>query len=271
MRTRTWWLAGWIAAGLGLILLGPLPAEQAEKAAPGAQPADAEQYKPQWKTGDQWVVETASLKLQSRTAAKPERGKPLQWQFTVKGTEKLAETPCYKVEVRCLEGKNQPVTVLWVDQRSMTLRQVQSQIMVQGNYRTVTESYQFKDRAAPVLAPLTALPLDLPVFPAGAQAKGISEDFTYKSTIGDGTKSLENLSFQFKVEQQMSPADPKEAKGLLADDFAKSIEAKPVLDVKIKSFDRNVRQLWQPKLPWPAYTDNGQTVAKLVKVTPAEK
>ena len=77
------------------------------------------------------------------------------------------------------------------------------------------------------------------------------------------------MRFAFEVRQSF--AKPKATmKGLLADNFAKRLESQTALEVRLEGFDRDVRQLWQPGLPWPTYADNGVTVARLVQVSPAQ-
>jgi len=58
-------------------------------------------------------------------------------------------------------------------------------------------------------------------------------------------------------------------KGLFADIFAKDVAVQETVEVRIKGFDRQVRQLWQKGLPWPVYSDNGTTVSRLVKFNAA--
>ena len=62
---------------------------------------------------------------------------------------------------------------------------------------------------------------------------------------------------------------PAEVKGLLADEFAKDLRVRPAVEVRLKRFDRQVRQVWQAGLPWPVYTESGSTTARLIKVIPA--
>jgi hypothetical protein len=56
------------------------------------------------------------------------------------------------------------------------------------------------------------------------------------------------------------------AKSLTDDAFSKSLTTRPVTEVRLKSLGREVRQLWQAQRPWPIYSDNGYTVARLVSV-----
>ena len=109
------------------------------------------------------------------------------------------------------------------------------------------------------------MPLDLPLF-RGGEAKGM-ETFSYETNVGQaGTKALGNVGFLYEIQQQSSVADAGQIKGLIDDGFSKDIAAKPVVEVNLKRFDRQVRQLWQPGCPWPVYADNGCTTAKLIRV-----
>jgi hypothetical protein len=38
--------------------------------------------------------------------------------------------------------------------------------------------------------------------------------------------------------------------------------------VRLETAERKVRQVWQPGMPWPSFSDNGDTVSRLIKVIP---
>jgi hypothetical protein len=227
------------------------------------------ELKPQWKSGDKWVVETSSLLLQAREGTnQPARSKPIQWQFAVQRFDKSVGDDCYRVEIRCLlPGRPQPVTVLWVDKAKHTLRQITTQVPVRGGFVTLTENYEFNNgQPSPVLGPLTAIPVDFPLFAAN-QTKGL-EKFSYVANVGpSGAKALGDVGFSFDVEQDAQIVQPEQAKGLLNDDFSKDLAARPAIEVKLKQIDRTVRQVWQAGLPWPAYSDDGKTISRLINVT----
>lgn len=253
----------------GIMLGGSVPADV--PAPPGDQEVDTAPLKPRWKVGDRWVVETATLQVQASNAREAGlRGTPVRWQFTVEAIEKLAGRDCYRLRIRSLlPGRQQPVTTLWLDRRSLALRMFQTQLPLAGGFRTVTESYQFSgDQASPVMSPLTALPLDVPLF-LGGRIKG-SQSFRYEAISGPpGQKAVGDIGFGFEVRQSFSRPEAAHVKGLVNEAFAKSIQTRPAVEVRLDSFDRQVRQLWQPGSPWPVYTDNGTTVARLIKVIPA--
>jgi hypothetical protein len=255
-------------AAIGLVAVNPLRADAPRL---NERAVTAEQLRPRWHAGDQWTIESTTMQLQIG-GGKQEvgRGRPITWQFRVAGTEKLGGRDCWRVEVRPLvPGRNQPVTTFWVDRESMAMQQFQSQVTVAGGLRTMTESYQFSSgQPAPVQGPLTALPIDLPLF-AGGQMKG-AQQFTYEAVPGPaGQKAVGEMGFVMNVQQEIETAKPAQIKELLADEFAKDLQTKTTVEVRLKSPQGRVRQLWQPGAPWPVYTDNGPTVARLVKYTPA--
>jgi hypothetical protein len=241
-------------------------AVQAQEA---ARPADAAAFRPKWKVGDAWMIETQSRQVQTRETDAARPGAKLQWKFTVQTIEKLGGRDCFRLGVKCLsQQRPQPNVTVWIDTTALALRQIQTQVQVSGDMRTLTESYQFAgEQPTPVLSPLTALPIDLPLFLAG-ETKG-TQTFQYESIPGPaGTKNVGDVGFVFQIEQGMTPADAEKAKGLLNEDFAKSLTTQPVVEVRLKTIDRQVKQLWRTELPWPAYSDNGTTVARLIKVLP---
>lgn len=226
---------------------------------------------PRWDLGDRWVVETISRPLQLREEMSVETVcRPIQWQFAVRKFEKALTDDCYRVEIKCLlGGARQPATVLWIDRKSKALRKIQTQLPVPGGFQTVTQSFEFSSgQPSPVLGPLTALPVDLPLF-IGGEAKGM-QTFAYETHLGTpGVKNVGELGFAHQIEQRVTPVAYSEVKGLLNDSYAKSLTEPPTVEVRLKDHDRQVRQLWQPGLPWPVYTNAGSTVCRLVKVIPA--
>jgi hypothetical protein len=258
-----------LLGGAGMVWSWPADGETTAAAAGDDVPAD--KLKPHWEVGDQWVVETTSQVQQSGTDGKQKpKSKPIQWQFTVQKPEPNDPKGCYRVEVKCLTPGRQPAAVLWADQKSLALKRVETQLPVQGQWRKVVESYQSAgDQPSPVLGPLTALPLDMPVFQSGTKSL---QKFTYEAIAGpEGTKAVGDLGFAFEVDQHVAPAGAEQVKGLLHEDFAKELTARPAVEVKLVTSERTVRQLWQPGEPWPSYSSNGRTEARLVKVVRAKK
>lgn len=226
-----------------------------------------DQLSPKWEPGDKWTIETSSLLLQTRDEpSQIGRSRTIRWQFAVQQYEKVISDDCYRIEVRCLlPGPPQPVTVLWVDKASKTIRQIAMQVPVRGGFKTITQNYDFPNgQRSPVLGPLTALPLDLPLF-RGGQAKGL-EKFGYTVNSGEAgaTKALGDVGFSYDVEQDVQPVDASAVKGMVGESHTKALEQKPVAQVTLKQVDRQVKQLWQPGAPWPVYSDNGRTVARLI-------
>ncbi|MGE0756410.1 MAG: hypothetical protein AB7O38_05300 [Pirellulaceae bacterium] len=233
------------------------------------EPAGGEAFRPKWRVGDAWIVETQTRQLQAREADGPNsQGAIVRWRFHVQSLEKVAGRDCFRVTAECVSQAG-PRVILWIDSVALALRQTQTQMRVGGELRTLTESYEFAgDQPTPVVGPLTALPIDLPLF-LGGPTKG-TQAFQYESIPGPvGTKALGDVGFSFQVEQGLDTPEPKQVEGLLYDDFAKSLTPGQVVEVQLKTADRQVKQLWQPGMPWPAYSNNGATVARLIKVIPA--
>lgn len=232
-----------------------------------------EKLRPRWKVGDRWVIETESQQVQRRETIdkKTPPSKPLTWRFTVQAEEQVAERPCFRVQVQCVDPQVQaPITRLWVDRDSYALRQVQTQHTVAGEVRTMTESYAFPTgQPSPVVvAMLVLLPVDLPVFQQ-ADTKG-AKSFEFEAIQGPaGVKAFDELSFAYAIEQSVSGAQPDQVKGLFHEEFSKSFTREPLANVQLNTRHRQVRQLWQANLPWPAYSDNGVTRSRLVRVEPA--
>ena len=254
-------------------LVGTLGARAAEGPQRDLRSPSFDQLIPRWELGDQWIVETVSQPRQVRGESSAEsRIRPIQWQFAVQRFEKALTDDCYRLEVKCLaEGVPRPATVLWVDKKTRAIRKIQTQIPVPEGFQTITQSYAFSSgQPAAVLGPLSALPLDLPRF-SGGEAKGM-QTFMYETHGGlPGQKEVGELGFAHQVEQQVTPVASEQVKGLIHETYTKSLTEQPVVEVQLKSGDRQVRQLWQPGSPWPVYSKNGSTECRLIKVIPAKE
>lgn len=271
MRSQTLCLVALAALG-GLAALGSQSADDPAPAGRDTRSPDLQQLIPRWELGDSWIVETVSRPLQTRAEADPDaRCKPIQWQFAVARFEKALTDDCYRLEIKCLaEGPQQPTTVVWVDKESRAIRQIQTQIPTPDGFQTVTQSYEFASgQPSPVLGPISALPLDLPLF-SGGGAKG-KQTYMYETHTGTpGVKEVGELGFAHQVEQEVQPVENEQVKGLVHETYTKSLTNDPVVEVQLKSGPRQVRQLWQPGLPWPVYSKNSSTECRLVKVIPAD-
>jgi hypothetical protein len=239
---------------------------------PGDKPPDknsSNELKPSWAVGDSWTVRATAIQSQASTEANDpqQQSAPVDWQFTVTGTDKIKERFCYRVSVVCLEaGRQHPATTLWLDADSRTLTRVESKIMVKGQWRTFTETYITADgKPTPVLGPLPALPLDFPVIAVDGTTKSLAGQ-TYQTIYGDtGIKALGDVGFAFAVDQSVTPVDAKFVKSL-----APQSEAEDVTKVELRGAGRTISQLWHAGDPWPIYSNNGMTEARLMEVKRAD-
>lgn len=244
------------AAGLVASVVGSVVAQE------GYQP---ENYKPQWKVGQRWIVASKILQSQARHDPKPAPAEDsTRWQFEVRAIEKIDDRECFKVEVKCLEGEGQPLTTLWVDRQAMTLRRVQSQLPVVGGFRMVTENYRAASgQPFPAFAPLTVPPLELPLFLAGTKG---TQTFDYEASSAlEGEKGIGDIDFAFSVEQEITQPQADKVKSLLPPDYTKDLVQKPTIEVQLKAATSKSRQLWQPGLPWPVYSNNAVAESRLLE------
>jgi hypothetical protein len=262
-------------AGVLILAAASIPAAAQEPSPPAeARSSEVKPLIPPWNLGDRWTVESVGKRLQVRRGGELPAIRPIQWQFALSKFEKSLTRECYRVEIRCLASRDgHPLTTLWIDRDSRALRQISTEIPVPDGYQTMTVSYDFDSgQPGPVLGPLTALPIDVPVLLAG-RAKGL-QTFHYRSTVGPPeSKDLEALAFDHEVEQRIAPIDAGEVRQLLTASFeklldegplAKSLAEKSVTDIRLKAAGREIRQLWQTGSPWPIYSDNGYCVCRLV-------
>ncbi len=267
-----------------IMLLCLLSSVQAEQPPEIDEPASAaslgtELPRPHWQQGDRWMVETVSRPMQVRFACPPGTfSLPIPWQFMVVQSEVLDAHECFRIEIRCQAAGKQPATTLWLDRNSLALRQITTQVPVPNGFQEMTMRYDFTSgQTAPVLGPLTSLPIDTPVFLAN-QTKGL-EAFTYRLDFGPRQgKAVGDIGFTHQIEQHVKTLSTGETRALLEQPFAKrllgealskSLTSRPLIEVRLKSHGREVRQLWQAQRPWPIYSDNGQTISRFVTFMPA--
>jgi hypothetical protein len=243
---------------------GDLQADPKTETSKAAAPEET--LKPRWQVGQRWIVETTSTPVQTGDAETPVPGKPVKWQFKVAKREKVAGRDCFRVEITCQSNEDAPKTTIWVDEKSLALRQVEAGMLVQGEVRMVKERYEFeKGSPSPVVGPLSALPLDLPLF---STVRPRSGKYGYKTIALDAEdKVSDDVPFTVEVEQQLTPANAAVARGLLREDDKRDSKVS-TYEVRLKSPEREVRQLWRPGMPWPSYSSNGSTTARLIKVLP---
>jgi hypothetical protein len=267
------------AAVAGLVVAIALAGADAQ------QPAlpKEDQLKPKWAVNDSWVVETKTEPAQFRAGPddknpppkgaepfKPPEPVKTEYKFTVAAKEKLANAECFRIDVTVHpNAKNQPTTKLWFDTRTLALKQLQTQVPVDGACATITESFDSKDGPP---APVTGatFPVDMPVFVGGRAGE---QSFSYEAASGPaGAKRAANdVAFAVDIKQTLTPVDPadKGARAAIPASFARSTA--PLVKVELSTAERSVTQYWQVGQPWPVYSKSGLTESRLVSFTPATK
>jgi len=274
-RIRTRLVVGMVALlgalSCGWLLLDSLAAQQ-----PDNKKVTGEQLRPKWNVGDVWLIETSTLPTQERSEDRKPEPTKAKWEFkVVKDDAKVHKYDCYQVEVQCKDEPDQPKSTLWVEKKTMTLRQFQTQIPVPGGFKKIVESYATDNEqpAVPVVGPLSVLPIDLPFFRSG-ESKAAKEEFSYEAVSSElGKKDIKDIGFAIPISQQVATVKPADVKGLVIEDLRKGLDEKekPVVEVNLEVAGRKVRQLWQSGYPWPVFSDNGSTQMRLLKFTPAKK
>ncbi len=225
--------------------------------------SESEQIGIQWQVGDTWTVETETVQIQRRNER--ESKARVRWTFEVKSKMSLEGRPTFKLFIRCQADGRQPEIVALVDAQSYALRQLEMELPTANGFQKLVEHYEVgNNTASPVLTPLSALPLDFPVFQQSQQKP--QQSYQYKAVSGyPGKKAVDDIAFIYSVTQKSSTAEPAVVKSLLGESYQKNLGggADPI-DVRIQSVDREVRQLWHPGLPWPSWSNNGTTETRLV-------
>jgi hypothetical protein len=254
-----------LAAGMFTASYSPDSAHRAARAADGGvAPVGAPSLdQPQWKVGDRWTLETQTNRIQGREPQSAVAAPRIRWEFHVSKLEKIAGHECYRIDIAChAAGRQQPKSTVWFDKETLFLRQFRTQLLVDGQYRTLEESYDSAaGQPSPVLASINVLPLAMPAFlPKGSKSLG---SFSYKSQPVMQSKDLSVVQFAHTITQEVTPPGAKSLESV-SPAFSKQLRDKPVTEVRLADRRQKVLQLWQKGSPWPIYTENGPTKAWLV-------
>jgi len=229
------------------------------------EPREMGRFRPQWQVGQQWTVQTQSRQQQS--ALPQQQAVDARWQFAVEAVDQVQGKPCWRIAVRPQQADRvlpEPKTTVWVDRAAAAIRQIETQLCTPRGYKTVTESYQMGDQAAPVVGPLSVLPIALPQFPEGG-VKAVGA-FEYETISGPGgIKAVGEVGFATEVRQELARPTADGLKGILDDPQIKSLGDVPLVEVKLTTPDQTVRQIWGQDSPWPIFADNGVTQMRLVE------
>ncbi len=254
-----------LTAGLFAASYSPDAGRNARAAEEAAAPGDGPSLeRPQWKVGDHWNVETETNRIQGREPQSEVAAPRIRWKFHVSKLEKIGEHECFRIDIECqAAGRLQPKSSVWCDRDTLFLRQFQTQVLVDGQYRTLQESYDsVAGQPSPVLASINALPLALPAFlPKGSKSLG---SFSYKSQPVVQSKDLNVVRFAHTVTQEITPPGAKSLESA-SPGLSKELRDKPLTEVRLAEQRQKVVQLWQKGSPWPVYAENGRTKAWLVK------
>ena len=229
--------------------------------APAAEPVQTQQFRPKWNVGDQWTIETRSR--QQQVAVTQQKRVAARWRFTVEAVDRIGDRACFRIVIRPTDSP-EPKTTVWVDRKATAIRQIQTQLPTPDGYKTVTESYRTAGQAAPVVGPLTVLPIDLPQFPE-PDVKSLGT-YQYEAVSGpDGIKAIGDVGFSTEIRQSFSKPSADRMKSLFGDENIKSLEGKSMVEVELATPDYSTRQVWRENAPWPLFADNGVTQARLIE------
>ncbi len=228
---------------------------------------EAQKFRPHWQVGQQWTVETVSQ--QQQAAIQQQSPVKARWQFQVEAVEQLQGKPCWRIAVRPTDAPH-PQSHIWVTQSTQAIRQIETELPTPQGYQKITESYQSGGQAAPVVGPLSVLPIALPQFPEpGVKAIGT---FQYDTVSGPGgIKAVGEVGFSTEIAQRIVQPSAELLKAMSADEHIKATVNRPLAEVELATPDVTVRQVWRENSPWAVFTDNGVTQARLIDVKPGKR
>ena len=143
------------------------------------------------------------------------RESPLEYPEGDFLVDQLAGSDCYRIAVRPTDAAR-PKTTVWIDRDTTAIRQIQTELPTADGYQTVTESYRSRGQAAPVVGPLTVLPIDLPQFPEPG-VKSL-DAYRYETFCGPGgIKAIGEVGFSIDIRQGFSTPSDELIKSIFSD------------------------------------------------------
>ncbi len=173
---------------------------------------------------------------------------------------------CFQAKITVVDAApGSPVAHIWVDYETGALVRVATLTLVRGEWVKRVQTFQGSNgKATGVFGAIPCLPLDMPLFSEdGSKALGGGEEI-YSTVDGDeGSKALDAAAprFSYKVKTSAQPLSAEGAKALgggaegLGD----------ALEVTMDGGARKARQIWTPNSPWPVYSANETSEARLVE------
>ena len=218
---------------------------------------------PKWRIGQTWYIETESRQPQTDV---PDTKWIAQWQFTIEAIDQFENSDCFRLAITPREHP-EPKTIVWVDSQSFMIRRVDSQIPTPNGYVTVSEMYR-ANRPVPVLGPLSLIPLALPRFALdGLKSGNETERFEYNNSDQVGVKSDSEVAFATEVSQTVVMPNAESMKLFKTSPYVKNADHPNVLEVKLETRHETIRQLWDTSSPWPVFSENETSIARLLDVT----
>jgi hypothetical protein len=226
----------------------------------------AETFRPQWKVGQSWIVETVSPRVQMATA-RLRTGEicTIRWKFLVEAVEQLGEEECFRVAAEPMLPDGKELTIVfWATTKHLTLRRVEIPIRVSGRLRILSESFSGTGSGPfPVMVTLSLLPLDLPCWDPPPEKHPAGFAYEIIPYVPE-RKAPGGIRFAVEVQQTTLEVTPELVKSALGLPEVKATSER-LLHVKLASPLGTVEQLWQVGQPWPVWANNGRTVSRLVE------
>lgn len=235
---------------------------------------------PDWSANVSWTVATSYRKMQlgrsvsGASGDKAQWSDPSHWVFRVAQTEDRKSGRHYLVQVRNrASGPSSMASIVFAafdltgGHRALSLIEGKFMRWVRGN-RVVTERVENSagESPRPVLSEQSLIPYDFPAFPLvepGAK--------TRKRTF-EITEQLPPLAFAKDVVQtEQTGLDPAAFAGSDIERLS-SLPRQPREKMVFVTLERAMdgaatRQIWVPGLPWPLFSDDGDSRSVLVTVS----
>ena len=220
-----------------------------------ATPADphpqaGQEFRPEWRLGDTWVVEARYRNLaEAADAWLP----PVRWRFHVRSRKEIAGEPCWMLHIVPLGRPDMKVQgVLWLSCRDLRPMRAADVFPVRGIARSRKREFDGK-RITPLFSEGSMIPYDVPLFPL-ADDRGDRRGETGGATVaGEKAVTAAETTFVDQVTQSWKRI-PGGFEVHLNDGGAKGV----------------VRQVWRHGFPWAVRHSGLAVEARLVEPMPPE-
>ncbi|HOY68768.1 MAG TPA: hypothetical protein PLP29_17955 [Candidatus Ozemobacteraceae bacterium] len=245
------------------------PGQTGQAAIPPAPPAiedpaenpAREGFVPQWKIGDQWILEAT---YRDQRAPGEVWMTPIRWTFHVKAKKNIHRTDCYVLHIYPKKSRLKMQAILYLSVRDLRPMRVieifPTAFGVKSREKPVDPFH-----AEPLIGDDTLVPYDLPVFPLMRtvlqRADGFGAYAAPEPKVYEKIRKVAGFSFKREMRQTDAKPDRQHADAFAAYRLGGETFQVELADSRLGTAQT---QLWQEGSPWAISTESRNRRVRLV-------